>query len=147
MTVAGVAGNTSVEVSMNGQDFTSSMVLVERVALANVTSVAPAVVPVGGGSVVVVRGIGLSAYSGAGAYCGYGASSASESWSVVRAEIMAASGVLRCLVAARGAAQRDPLCVASRAASSKPTAQPAERASGEKHRLAARLRNHVAPAS
>ena len=49
VSVAGVGGNTSVEVSVNGQEFTSSGMLVERVALANVTSVMPGVVPVGGG--------------------------------------------------------------------------------------------------
>ena len=80
VSVAGVMGNTTVEVSPNGQDFTSTGMMVENIALANVTSVMPGVVPVMGGSTVVVRGLGLA--SSAAVYCGFGASTTSETWSM-----------------------------------------------------------------
>jgi hypothetical protein len=103
VSVAGVMGNTTVEVSANGQEFTSTGMLVENIALANVTSVMPGVVPVAGGSTVMIRGVGLEA-SGA-VYCGFGASSASEAWSVAVGSMMA-SGVVSCVVPPRSAGFR-----------------------------------------
>ncbi len=41
VSVAGVLGNTTVDVSLNGQEFTASGLLVENIVLANVTSVMP----------------------------------------------------------------------------------------------------------
>ena len=103
VSVAGVLGNATVEVSANGVDFTSSGMTVENVALANVTSVLPAVVPVNGGSTVMVRGLGLGA-SGE-VFCGFGASTTSETWSVTAGTMMA-SGAVSCVVPARGAGMR-----------------------------------------
>ena len=92
VSVGGVVGNTSVEVSVNGQEFSSgSGMLVELMEAANVTSVMPGVVPIGGGS-VVIAGMGLSGYAKAGVYCGFGASTSSESWSVAMGTVSAGVG-------------------------------------------------------
>ena len=75
----------------------------QLVSIANMTSVMPGVVPMAGGSTVMIRGFGLEA-SGA-VYCGFGASSASEAWSVA-AGSMVASGVVSCVVPPRSAGFR-----------------------------------------
>ena len=98
-------GNTTVEVSVNGQEFTSSGLLVENIALANVTDVMPGVVPVTGGSSVVVRGLGLSASGLNGVFCGFGASTTAETWSISAGTVLSSSSV-RCVVPVRGAGMR-----------------------------------------
>merc|ERR1719482_1289432 len=83
VSVAGVAGNTTVEVSGNGQEFTEgSGVVVELVGGMNVTSVSQRSVM--GGSVVMVQGSGFSAARGV--QCAVGGSSADgSSWAYVAA--------------------------------------------------------------
>ena len=63
MSVGGVGGNTSVEVSVNGQEFTEgSGIVVELVGGMNVSSVSQSAVV--HGSAVQVRGSGFSAVRG-----------------------------------------------------------------------------------
>ena len=98
-----MGGNTSVEVSVNGQDFTSgSGVMVELVAPMNVTSVSRSAVVAG--SIVSVSGTGFSAARGV--YCAMGGSSVDgSSWTYVSAAV-ASSTVASCTMPARGAGMR-----------------------------------------
>merc|ERR1711908_268424 len=78
VSVAGIAGNMTVEVSANGQDFSSSGMVFKNVALANVTSVLPGVVPVNGGSMVMVGALNLGASEGVNCWQGEGTSQGAE---------------------------------------------------------------------
>ena len=69
MSVAGAAGNTTVELSLNGQDMSTGAFTVEYISLANVSMVTPSIV--GGGSEVMVSGSGLVA---SGVRCAVGGS-------------------------------------------------------------------------
>ena len=93
------AGNHTVEVSSNGQDWTvSSGVMVEAVASMNVSTVDPAVVL--GGSEVSLAGAGFSAARGV--YCGVGGSSLQgTSWSYSMGSVVSSSS-LRCTLPSRG---------------------------------------------
>jgi hypothetical protein len=112
--VAGILGNTTVEVSTNNQDFTTDGKIVENIVLSNVTMLMPRVVPVTGGSTVIVRGSGLPASGGFGypewhrhhsVFCRFGASAVSEAWSVTSGMLMS-SRSLSCTVPARNAGFR-----------------------------------------
>merc|ERR1719174_770564 len=76
--VASISGNTTVEVSLNGQDWSSSSMTTELVAMANVSSVIPGVVSAAGGAIVTVEGSGLLVGS-AMTYCAIGGSSLDRS--------------------------------------------------------------------
>jgi len=102
---AWLAGNMTVEASANGQDWTSSGVMVENIAVANVTSVSPIVVPVTAGSTVYLSGTGFGASGAAGVYCGFGASQPVESWSITTGQLLA-SGAIACGVPVRDAGFR-----------------------------------------
>ena len=67
MSAASVSGNITVEVSVNGQDWSNSMMSTEVVSVANASSVTPSMIGVAGGSIVSVSGSGLSA--GVTTYC------------------------------------------------------------------------------
>ena len=97
--VAGIAGNMTVEVSVNGQDFTEgSGVAVELVTAMNVSGVSQMAVV--SGSVVSVYGSGFSASRGV--YCAIGGSSVDgSSWAYMAANTLSAS-VVSCTVPARG---------------------------------------------
>merc|ERR1712086_291574 len=96
---AAAAGNHTVEVSLNNEDWTvASGVLMEVLAGMNVTSVSPAVVLAG--SEVSVVGAGFSAAHGL--YCGVGGSSLQgTSWSHSVASMVTGSS-LRCVLPSRG---------------------------------------------
>ena len=97
--VAGIAGNMTVEVSVNGQEFTEgSGVAVELVTAMNVSGVSQMAVV--SGSVVSVYGSGFSASRGV--YCAIAGVDSSAPWSYVSGFIMDA-GSMACTVPARGA--------------------------------------------
>mgnify|MGYP002054878431 CR=1 FL=1 len=103
MTVASVAGNTTVAVSSNAQDWSSSSVMTELVPVANVSSVSPSVVSSTASSVVTVQGLGMMMRNGAvGTYCAVGGSSVDQSaWGYTMGTVVSSSSV-ECMVSARG---------------------------------------------
>ena len=92
VSVAGVAGNTTVEVSANGQEFTvGSGTMLELVAGMNVTSVSPLVVVAG--SPVSLIGSRFSAARGV--HCAVsGASADSTSWASVVGKVTSSSAAM-----------------------------------------------------
>ena len=99
-TVAMPAGNTSVQVSVNGQEWSTSAVSMELVGAMNVSSVEPVVVSSVGGTEVVLTGSGFMAAS-SGVYCGVGG----LSWSSSKASVLSGSEA-RCVLPARGDGMR-----------------------------------------
>jgi hypothetical protein len=103
VSVAGAEGNTTVEVSANGQDFSmASGTMVELVTTMNVSSVSQTAVV--SGSVVSLVGSGFSASRGV--YCAMGGASVdSAAWAYSKGNVMSSSAV-SCTVPARGAGMR-----------------------------------------
>ena len=103
--VALLAGNASVQVSVNGQDWSAAHgTMVQVVSRMNVSSVEPTVVSVVGGTKVVLSGSGLllsGAAASAGVYCGVGGGS----WSSSLAEVVSSSEAW-CVSPARGDGMR-----------------------------------------
>ena len=91
MVAAATAGNQTVSVSSNGQDWSvSTGVMLESVGSMNVSSVDPAVVL--GGSKVTLTGAGFSAARGV--YCGVGGSSLDgSSWVYSKGSVVSSSSV------------------------------------------------------
>ena len=102
-TVAMPAGNTSVQVSVNGQEWSTSAVPMELVGAMNVSSVEPVVVSSVGGTEVVLTGSGFmaDASGSSGVYCGVGG----LSWSSSKASVLSGSEA-RCVLPARGDGMR-----------------------------------------
>jgi hypothetical protein len=108
ISVAGILGNTTVEVSNNMVDFTNDGYIFERVAMTNVTSAMPHVVSTSGGTGVQIRGFGLSAnfkHGVAQLFCGFGASTAAEAWSTSVGNFLA-EDTLECIAPAHHAGFR-----------------------------------------
>jgi len=105
VSVAGVTGNTTLEVSTNGVDFTSNGFMVESTAAANVTLTTPHMVPINGDSTLMIHGLGFSTSGLTGIYCSYGGSNGMESWSVTQGTLVG-SNAITCKVPARGAGFR-----------------------------------------
>jgi hypothetical protein len=103
VSVQSVGGNTTVEISTNGRDFSAPWF--SEMLYTNVTDLTPTVVPVIGGASIVVRGAGFSAPAMDGVYCLYGASTAAETWSHMAGTLIS-TGSIRCAVPARGAGFR-----------------------------------------
>ena len=103
LSVAGVVGNMTVEMSLNGADFVSHGAnMISVTTMMNVTSVSRSAVV--SGSMIGVTGLGFSASRGV--YCAMGGSSVDgSSWSYVAA-IVASSTSASCMVPARGAGMR-----------------------------------------
>merc|ERR1719253_848190 len=96
MSVAQIAGNTTVQVSVNGQDWsTAGAGMVQVVSGMNVSSVEPALVSVNGGSELLIGGSGFQIE---GVYCGIGGAT----WSSTVASVVSSTQA-SCVVAARGA--------------------------------------------
>jgi hypothetical protein len=101
-TVAAGAGNSTVELSVNGQDWSSSSMSVELISVANVSMVTPALVSTGASSLVSVHGSGLVVASGvARTYCAVGGSMVVQStWGYSEASMVSSSSV-ECRVSGR----------------------------------------------
>ena len=98
MSAAGVAGNTTVELTLNGQHTTTNGLTVEYMPLVNVSMVSPSFVA--GGSEVMVSGSGMQA---SGMRCAVGGSVLEQtSWSYSMASVVSSS-VAGCMVPTRGA--------------------------------------------
>merc|ERR1719420_1238722 len=100
--VAGIAGNMTVEVSVNGQDFSTDGMGVELVTAMNVSGVSQMAVV--SGSVVSVYGSGFSASRGL--YCVIGGGSLSVSTFSYFASTASTATSMSCTVPARGAGCR-----------------------------------------
>ena len=99
MSVAQAAGNASVQVSVNGQDWSAAgAAMVQVVSGMNVSSVEPSLVSVIGGSEVLIGGSGFQME---GVYCGIGGATWSSSMASVVSSTQAS-----CVVPARGAGMR-----------------------------------------
>ena len=99
MSVAQAAGNASVQVSVNGQDWSAAgAAMVQVVSAMNVSSVEPSLVSVIGGSEVLIGGSGFQME---GVYCGIGGATWSSSMASVVSSTQAS-----CVVPARGAGMR-----------------------------------------
>merc|ERR1712086_334036 len=86
MSVAQAAGNASVQVSVNGQDWSAAgAAMVQVVSAMNVSSVEPSLVSVIGGSEVLIGGSGFQME---GVYCGIGGAT----WSSSMASVVTLAG-------------------------------------------------------
>ena len=98
MSVAGVAGNTTVELTLNGQHTSTDSLTTQYMSLVNVSMVSPSFVA--GGSEVMVSGSGMRS---SGMRCAVGGSVLEQtSWSYSVASLVSSS-VAGCMVPTRGA--------------------------------------------
>jgi len=99
-----LGGNTTIEVSVNGWDFTPACNFFTYVMPANVSAVDPTVLVQNGGRDVLVTGMGFS--NSDQAYCGVGGlSPKGSSWAYTMGTVLS-STTMRCVLPARGGGMR-----------------------------------------
>lgn len=103
---AGIVGNTTVEVSVNGgADFTVPKVLFSRINMVNISAIAPHVLAISGGSAAVVSGSGFN-FDMSNVFCVVGGSMMEGSaWAHATGAVVSASQI-GCTMPSRTAGMR-----------------------------------------